>query len=394
MARISPRRTRRHKGATIVIIAAMLPVVIGGLALSVDTAVIATARAQLSTAADAAALAGARKLADRRLVLNGIISGANVTSAHDEAIAAAGRNKVLGTSALLLTNASNANSGSEDVVVGYISKPTDQAEAVSTSAANMPYANTVKVTARRDASHSGVVPSFFSKFWNNNGSSLSVTSAATVKGFLGLQKIDSSTRVNLLPIVLDQLTYKAMIAGATTDQYTYNPVSNTVTNGADGIKESKLFPVASGLPGNWGTVNIGVDSNSTSVLGDQIRNGITPAQLATFPDGKIQLDQSLTPPSITLGGDPGISAGIKDDLTSIIGKPVYIPIYDLSGGNGNNATYRVVAFAPVRLLSVNFQGNPKYVIVQPAVIADSPTQVWGGVKSWPPDQEFRLTLTR
>jgi len=42
----------------------MLPVVIGGLALSVDTAVIATARAQLSTVADAAALAGARKALD------------------------------------------------------------------------------------------------------------------------------------------------------------------------------------------------------------------------------------------------------------------------------------------------------------------------------------------
>ena len=394
MPRVSSRRSGRLKGATVVIIAAMLPVVIGGLALSVDTAVKATARAQLSTVADAAALAGARKLATSQRLGGGVIGGADVTTAQNEAVAAAGRNKVLGASAVLLRNASNANNGSQDVVVGYLFKPTDQAEAVSTSIANMPFANTVRVTARRDSSHSGVVPSFFSKFWNKNGSALSVTSAATVKGFVGFQKIDQWTTVNLLPIVLDQLTYKAMTAGITTDQYTYNPASKTVTSGADGIKESKLFPVASGLPGNWGTVNIGVSNNSTSTLGAQIRNGITPTQLATFPNGKIQFDQSLIPPSITFGGNPGISAGIKDDLTSIIGKPVYIPIYDVALGNGNNSTYRIVAFAPVRVLSVNFQGNPKYVVVQPAEIADSPTQVWGGVKAWPPDKEFRLTLTR
>ena len=81
-------------------------------------------------------------------------------------------------------------------------------------------------------------------------------------------------------------------------------------------------------------------------------------------------------------------------MTSIVGKAVYIPIYDQSGGNGNNAWYRVVAFAPVRILKVNFQGNPKYVIVQRAETPDRPTQVWGGVKSWPSDQEFRLILTR
>ncbi len=393
MGCVSPRRSGRLKGAT-VIIAVLLPVVIGGLALSVDTAVIATARAQLSTVADAAALAGARKLVSTQRRNGSVISGEDVTVAQVAAKDVAWLNKVLGSEALLLLNGSNANSGSEDIVVGYISKPTDQAEAVSTSVANMPFANTVMVTARRDASHSGVVPSFFSRFWNNNGSSLSVTSAATVKGFLGFQKIDGSTTVNLLPIVLDQTTYKAMIAGITTDQYTYNPASNTVTNGADGIKESKLFPVATGNPGNWGTVNIGVTSNSTSVLGEQIRNGITPAQLATFPNSTIQLDTSLSPPSITFSGDPGISAGIKDDLTSIIGKAVYIPVYDESGGNGNNAWSRVVAFAPVRLLAVDFQGGAKYVIVQPATIADNGTQVWGGVKSWPPDQEFRLTLTR
>ncbi|MGE3819031.1 MAG: hypothetical protein AB7I30_06310 [Isosphaeraceae bacterium] len=167
-----------------------------------------------------------------------------------------------------------------------------------------------------------------------------------------------------------------------------------MTSGADGVYESKLYPVASGSPGNWGTINVGVSNNSTSTLGAQIRNGVTPSQLATFPGGEIKLDTSLNPPSITFGGNPGISAGIKDDLISIIGKPVSIPIYDSNGGNGNNAWYRVVAFAPCRIVSVNFQGNPKFVIIQPAIVTDPTALIGGPQTSWTDGGKVVLRLTR
>ena len=121
-------------------------------------------------------------------------------------------------------------------------------------------------------------------------------------------------------------------------------------------------------------------NNGTSLIGSQIEYGITPAQLATFPNSTISLDYTQTPPQITFSGNPGISAGIKSYLDAIIGKPVMIPIYDINGGNGNNAWYRVIAFQGVRILSVNFQGNPKYVIVQPALVND-PTGIPGTAQS-------------
>jgi hypothetical protein len=188
----------------------------------------------------------------------------------------------------------------------------------------------------------------------------------------------NSLNANLLPIVLDKPTYEAMLAGTTTDEYEWSDTNKLVNSGPDGITESKLYPVKNGNPGNWGTVKIGVSNNSTSTLGAQIRYGITPAQIATFPGGQIRLDPALNPPSITFEGNPGISAGIKDDLASIIGRPVFIPIYDQTGGNGNNAWYRVIKFAGVRILDVNFQGNPKYVIVQPALVKD-PTGIPGAL---------------
>ena len=51
-----------------------------------------------------------------------------------------------------------------------------------------------------------------------------------------------------------------------------------------------------------------------------------------------------------------------------------MPIYDTSGGNGNNAWYHVVTFASVRIVAVNLTGNNKYVVVQPA-INDDPTAI-------------------
>jgi hypothetical protein len=151
--------------------------------------------------------------------------------------------------------------------------------------------------------------------------------------------------------------------------------------------------VASGSPGNWGTIKVGVSNNSTSVLNSQILNGITPAQLATFPNSTIALDTTLNPPSITFSGNPGISAGIKSSLNAIIGRPVIVPIYDVNGGNGNNAWYRVIAFQPARILSVNFQGNPKYVIIQPCLIND-PTAITGNVQSWTQGGQIEVYLSR
>src|SRR5262249_61593244 len=99
------------------------------------------------------------------------------------------------------------------------------------------------------------------------------------------------------------------------------------------------------------------------------------------------------PPSITFGGNPGISAGIKDDLTAIIGQSRFVPIYDSNGGNGNNAWYRVIAFQPCRILSVNFQGNPKYVIIQPCLLNDE-TAIAGTAQSWTSGGLISVQLTR
>lgn len=386
----------RRRGAVVALVALMMPVMVGMLAVGVDFAVVTTARAQMQTACDAAALAGAKSLANEDRLRSNVSMTTQIATAQGNALLLASANRVLGVKPVLKFVTGTAEGA--DVVVGYLDPKDTTSAGPDPKAAASTY-NAVRVTGRRDADHGGLVPGFFSGFFGSNGFTIQTTATATahpyaIKGFTPT----ANNRARILPIVMHKDQYAQMKAGTTGDSYSYNPTTGAVTSGSDGVKESVVYPVKAGLAGNWGTINFGTSNNSTATLGDQIRNGVTAAQMkAEFPStGSLTLDQSSNGIYFhTFNGDPGISSGIKDDLLSIKGKPVTIPLYDQSGGNGNNAWYRVVDFAVVRIVDVNFQGNPKYVIVQPALTTD-PTAVAGEPMTggWGMGGVVRLFLSR
>jgi Flp pilus assembly protein TadG len=386
----------------------MLPVFIGFVSLAVDISMIAVARAQLSTAADSAALAGAQQLATESRVRGATTLTPEITASNTEALAFAQDNKALGAIPVLSTNVANSSSG--QIVVGYLD-PSNSSSTLDSSSSATSQFNSVQVTLYRDPTHGGPVPTIFGQLMGFHGSDVTVQSTATAQAFsISGFKSNGSANASILPIVLYYTTWLNMMppsfafqyqgntlygnAGASTapDQYTYDASTNTVTSGSDGIYETKLYPVLSSS-GNWRAINIGVSNNSTSTMSAQILNGITPAQLATYPNSTIALDPALNPPSITFSGKPGISSELKSPLTAIIGKPVIVPIFDLHDDNGNNCWYRVIAFQPARILAVNFQGNPKDVIIQPCLIND-PTAIKGTAQSWASGGQIQVYLSR
>jgi Flp pilus assembly protein TadG len=375
-----------RKGTVMVVFGLLLPVLLMGAALSVDLAVLAVARSQLSVAADAAALAGAAQLASARRIKPGLTSlSPEISAANTAAITFAAANSVIHSPAVLSANSNNVTTG--DIVTGYLD-PNNWSGPLSTAPADLLKYNSVQVTARRDSTHTDVVPAYFARIMGYQGTNVAVTSTATLQPYL-IQGY-SMGPARILPIALDQPTWIQMMTGQTTDLYSYDPISQTVSSGADGVTESQLFPVANGSPGNWGTLRIGVFNNGTATIGQQITDGITTTQLSNVPGG---LQLVGNPPSITLDANPGISAGLKDNLTAIIGQPVAVPIYDQVGGSGANATYRIIAFQPATILSVNFQGNPKTVTIQPTFIEDS-TAIPGAATAWTSGGLLRLCLTR
>lgn len=394
------RNTRLdRRGKVLVLIALLTPAIMGFMALSVDLGIIAAVDAELQTVTDASALAGAMQLASEARVRGAGSTSTRTSSALtlDAAIANAQtvatyvgqKNPVLNQTPIFFNNTANSSSG--DIVIGYVDPKTRTWN--PPPLADNSKMNAVLVNASRSTSHGGVVPGFFSRAFNYGGTTAQKYSIAMAQNYpvLAVQTYKSQN-VHLLPIVLDVTTYKQMMAGTTTDEYTYDPDTNTISTGPDNVYESKLYPVASGSPGNWGTINVGVTNNSTEILEQQIMYGISPSQLATFPNGQIALQPPTVPgdpPSITFSGNPGISAALKSALDSIIGDPVIVPIYDQSGSNGNNAWYRVIAFQPARILSVDFQGAAKYVIIQPCLIRSPSIVPMTDTSQWPSNWSWK-----
>ncbi len=150
------------------------------------------------------------------------------------------------------------------------------------------------------------------------------------------------------------------------DDYRYDATTGQVVVGSDGQPEVNLYPQGTGSPGNRGTVDIGGANNSTADIARQIVHGISEADCNEL--GKPLIFDSNG--QLTLNGDTGISAGVKDELASIIGQTRVIPIFSSVTGNGNNAQYRIVKWAGVRILAVRLTGamSKKMVMVQPAPI--------------------------
>jgi hypothetical protein len=169
-------------------------------------------------------------------------------------------------------------------------------------------------------------------------------------------------------------TWNALLAGQTTDQWTWDEHTKSISAGGDGVKEANLFPQGTGSPGNRGTVDIGGSNNSTADIARQIVYGLSSADLAYF-GGEIKFNQQG---ELDLNGDTGISAGVKDELASIKGQPRLIPIFSKVVGPGNNANYTIVQWAGIRIMEVKLTGamSQKRVIIQPC-----PMVVPGGIAS-------------
>jgi hypothetical protein len=372
-----------------VMMALLLLVILGVLALCIDSGVFAVARAQLTTEADAAALAGASKLNDPARISATFNLSGDVSAAQARAQTIGQANKVLGQAAVINANATNDPNG--DIVVGYINTTTPNAPLV-TAAASTSLFNSVQVKAQRTSNHGGPVPAYFSRVLGFSDVPIAIQSTATVQNYAinGFKCSPSGISTKMVPITLSVTTYNAMLAGLTTDTYTYQASSGQVLSGADGLYESSIFPVGSGA-GNWGTLRVGVNNNSTAVLSSQIQNGLTTDDISNSFGCFMALNPTIQSP-----GNPGVSLGLKPALLSLVGKTVIVPIYDPTKitGTGSNLQYTIVNFAAVVVLNTSFNGVHSSVTVQPSLVND-PTVVPGAVQpSWSAGGVVRLHLSR
>ncbi|MFO0840113.1 MAG: pilus assembly protein TadG-related protein [Phycisphaerae bacterium] len=342
--------------------------IIGIAAMAADLGLLYSTKNQLQASADAAAMAAAWRLIDEGRVW-GNTSGV-ISASRSEAARVAGLNVVLRSVPLINQNSGNSASG--DLVLGYLSDPTNKTASFDFSTPSQ--FNTVQLKVRRDSVLNGSIALSFARLLGLPQTTMSATGTASFQDHVrGWEVTGNSGNAGLLPLALHVNYWNQLIAGTRTagDNYRYDPTTKTVVAGSDGVPELNLYPGSGGTqlpPGNFGTVDIGSPNNSTADISRQIRDGVNENDLSYF-GGTFELGPNGT---IDVNGDTGLSAGIKDDLESIKGQPRTIPLFNMVQGPGNNSQFTVVGFAGIRIVNVRLTGSmkTKEVMIQPAMVVD------------------------
>jgi hypothetical protein len=342
----------------------MLTAVVAITAFAIDLGYLCTARTELQRSADSAAIAATWRLIDpENLVMSDDMSAAT----------AAAKSTAAQFAALNPVGSANPALTDDDVKVGYLSDPSNPDLPMDYSDPNR--VNAVQVRVRRNTDLNGNVPYFFAPVMGSDSQGTEAwATAAVLTAFQGFQAPESGENLDFLPFALDKETWDNMMAGGGDDDWYWDPETKSIVSGSDGVREINLYPQGTGSPGNRGTVDVGSNNNSTADIARQIVHGVSASDLA-YHGGKLELNSDGL---LFLNGDTGISAGIKDELLSIKGKPRIIPIFSTVVGPGNNATYTIVAFVGIRILDVKLTGsmNSKRVTIQPAKVVTK-----GGIPS-------------
>lgn len=412
----------RRRGAVVVFVLVLLPVMIGFGALVVDVGVLYNTRADLQNAADAAALAGATALASDEMtqvrLANSTASGDAVTSMS---VVRSGDvsslNSTWGTTTTVLDVS--------DITIGRLDLTSAQTGIVSGVPASS--YNAVEVVARRTLDgQNGPVQLLFARIFGRSTSEMTAKAVAAyddrVAGY------DMSRVPGALPITISQTVFESGFSpsgtddehgdgegheddhhgeqsdghegdsghdnggsgdSATTVAWTeWNGVpalritpSNQSDNGNGGDEENGH--VADGgndsshegndhdndgeygsdggsAPGNFGLLNIGSGNQGVPGQRAQIEGGVSPDDYEQQVGTSVLTFQGSdgSAASYAIGGNPGLDASLESSFQTRVGSVVGFFLHNSVSGQGANASYNISGLRYGRVVAVNLTGSP------------------------------------
>ena len=334
--RVKPQNRR---GSVLITVAAFMFVFIMIIAFAVDYGYLLVVRTDLQRCADAAALAAVRDLMPDAL---GDQTGA-VDAARASVRQYANENLRSSQKSLTIPNA--------DIEIGRYDRTTINSGTVTLL--NNGMLDAVRVTIRRDGSTNSAVPLFFGRVFGATQANVVVAATAVLRPVKVMLPGDG-----VLPIAVDIDEWNATAPGEEFVMY------------GDGRFEDQYGNTRAG---NWGTVDIGAEGNSTAELTDQIENGLRQSDLEDlasqfdpYGDPRLPNDTELRAP-LWVQGETGLSAGLSGALDGVVELTKMIPIIDeLASTNGNNAEFHVVAWGVVKITEVDLHGSKasKHVTIE------------------------------
>lgn len=374
-------RIESQRGGVLVLVAVSLSVMLIMLAFAVDYGRMTLTASELQSAADAAALAGAAQLVDEDCLYGSSNIDNDIVEARSAAEQYAGLNQAGDVNLLLDRNDGNLSNGG--VVIGYIDNPLDPNSPFLTE--SISEYNSVRVVVKLTQDMNGPLGLLFGGATGKNAVEMSAQSTATlddrVVGFAGYQP---SQRSELLPFSLDVAIWDAVFHLA------YQPQSSSISDpigpviGSIGmnvllhwlsapsvvtVPTVKIYPYKADAPGNFGTIDIGSNDNSASVLCDQILYGPTGADMALVGLGELTLNTDLIFTK-WFNGDTGMSATLKSAIEQIYNQPRVLPLHRQVLYTGNNAQFEVCRYVGVKIVGMKMTGAEanRYIEVQPTQV--------------------------
>lgn len=365
--RYSPQPQRRV-GFTTPAVAAALLLVMLGLALIIDRIWLETAKLELTTAAESAALGACRELANDLLLTTDSTVDQRITSARDTAAWIAGLNYVCGMPVTLNMDPEG------DVRFGNLVQD-NQGVRFDESEVNP---STVVVTALRTRSNNNPIALFVAGASGLPFGDVAVRVEATISNDVIGVRANDDLPIPALPVAIlesdpsgqNSATWTNMIESRSgSDQYTFDPTTNAVVGGSDGIPEMVIQGVQTG--GNPASANaylldLGTGLNDTE-LARQIRSGLTTDDLETL-GGAIIVGQGTTQ---NLTSSPQFDVAEQTELQNIIGQRRICFLYSATspGQQPPLATATCSRLVAIRVMAVESHTDGTCIVtVQPTIM--------------------------
>lgn len=369
-----------QQGSVLVLAAVSLTMMLLMLAFALDYGRIILTKSELQSAADAAALAGAAQLIDEDIMYGSPDIDNDIVQVRDYAEEFAGLNTAAKIN--LLVDRNDANSADGGVVVGYIDNPTDRnSPFVSESVSEY---NSVRVVAALNQDFNGPLGLLLGSVTGIDEKEMAVESTATLDDrIVGFAVHQPNQHLNILPFSLNVNTWDAAFQTAYQSQPSRIPDPmgpviasigmNALLNWLSApavvsVPTVKIYPYKTESPGNFGTIDIGSNDNSTSVLCDQILYGPTAEDIALIGGLALTDEDGNGVFTKWFNGDTGMSAALKSSIEQIYQQPRILPLHLQVIYNGNNAEFEVCRYVGVKVVGMKMTGAEaqRYIEVAPA----------------------------
>lgn len=373
MHRISPsvrfvRKTHRRLGLTTPAVAIALLAMLLGFALIIDRIWLETAKVELRTAAEAAALAAGRELASDDLLRPDAAVDERLNNARQSAAEIAAENFVCGSPLLLDAEPEG------DIRIGYVANDRNGIHFVESTGTT----TSVVVRALRTRANNNPVAMIVAGATNLPFGDVATRAQATIRNdVVGLCPIEGSP-IPALPVGIWEVdpsgdrddTWDNQIESRNgTDKYSFDEITHSVVPGADGIPEMVLKSMRVGqdpAKANMLLLDLGTQVDDSEVT-RQFKSGISVKDLENH-DGMLWLGQGST---IDLTATPDFDGAQLQAFEEMIGECRICFLYSKSVPKRQppDVTATCTQIVAVRILAVNGTASGSCdVTVQPTVM--------------------------